>query len=339
MKIIVVGGTGFLGYHAALVGLKRGHELGALAVKDIDLSGWFPESVNVDYGDVFTLSGEELERRFTGYDALVYAVGPDDRVVPPAPAYEFFHERLVVACEKTVTAARKAGVKRCVILNSYFAYFDRLWPQKQLAERHPYIKCRVEQAQRTIAAGGETMDVMILELPYIFGSMPKRTPIWKDVFLDKYAKGRIIFFPKGGTSMVSVQHVGEAIIGALEQGEHGRRYPVGDENHTYNEMLKMMMTALGRRAAIINIPRFLAVIAGGFIERGWRRQGLQSGLDPKFLMRDIITDYLYVDASESAEKLGFGRGGLKEAIDETMKACYPEKFADVKSMKLAAETR
>ncbi len=223
MKIIVVGGTGLLGYHATLVGLKRGHELGALAVKDIDLSGWFPESVSVDYGDVFTLSGDELEQRFAGYDALVYAVGPDDRVVPHAPAYEFFHDRLVLACEKTVSAACKAGVKRCVILNSYFAYFDRLWPQKQLSDRHPYIKCRVEQARRAIASGGDTMAVMILELPYIFGSMPKRTPIWKDVFLDKYAKGRIIFFPKGGTSMIAVQHVGEAIIGTLEQGEHGRR--------------------------------------------------------------------------------------------------------------------
>lgn len=336
MKIIVVGGTGFLGYHATLVGLKRGHELGALAMKDIDLSGWFPESVAVDYGDVFTLSGEELEQRFAGYDALVYAVGPDDRVVPPAPAYEFFHERLVLACEKAVIAARKAGVKRCVILNSYFAYFDRLWPQKRLAERHPYIKCRVEQAQRAIAAGGDTMAVMILELPYIFGSMPKRTPIWKDVFLDKYAKGRIIFFPKGGTNMIAVQHVGEAIIGALENGEHGRRYPIGDENHTYNEMLKMMMSAIGRRLVVINIPRFLAVIAGDFIERGWRKKGLQSGLDPKSLMRDIITDYLYFDASESAKALGFELGGLEEAIFYTMQACYPERF--VSELKLASET-
>jgi nucleoside-diphosphate-sugar epimerase len=309
-----------------------------MAIKDIDLTGWFPECVTVDYGDVFTLSGEELEQRFAGYDALVYAVGPDDRVVPKAPAYEFFHERLVVACEKTVVSARKAGVKRCVILNSYFAFFDRQWPQKQLAEHHPYIKCRVEQAQRAIAAGGDTMAVMILELPYIFGAMPKRTPIWKDVFLEKYAKGHVIFFPKGGTSMIAVQHVGEAVIGALENGEHGKRYPIGDENHTYNEMLEMMMDALGRRATVINIPRFLAVLAGGFIERGWRKKGLQSGLDPTYLMRDILTDYLYFDASESAEALGFDRGGLKEAITDTMKACYPERFRDAQSIEMAAET-
>ncbi len=88
----------------------------------------------------------------------------------------------------------------------------------------------------------------------------------------------------------------------------------------------MMMAAIGRRVFVVNIPRFLAVMAGGFIERGWRKKGLQSGLDPKSLMRDIITDYLYFDASESAKALGFELGGLEEAILYTMQACYPEKF-------------
>lgn len=326
MNIMVVGGTGLLGYHAVVIGLERGHAMRALAVKDIDLEGWFPKQVPVDYGDVFAMSEAELINRFAGCDALVYAVGPDDRVVPPAPAYDFFHQRLVTACEKTVKAARKAGVKRCVILGSYFAYFDRLWPKKQLAARHPYIRCRVEQAQRAIAAGGDSMAVMVLELPYIFGSMPQRTPMWKDVLLERFAKGRVIFFPKGGTAMIAAQHVGEAIIGAVEAGQHGMRYPIGDENHTFDAMLHMMMNTLGTPKKIIHIPRFLAVLAGYAIKRGERKKGRQSGLNPPDLMRDILTDYLYFDATESVQALGYGRGGLKEAIEETVRACYPEKF-------------
>ncbi len=125
MRIMAVGGTGLLGYHAVLVGLERGHSIGALAIEDVTLGSWYPCAVSLSFGDVFTLSEDELATLFTGYNALIYAVGPDDRVVPPAPAYEFFHSRLVDNCEKTVNAARRAGVKRCVILNSYFAYFNR----------------------------------------------------------------------------------------------------------------------------------------------------------------------------------------------------------------------
>lgn len=326
MKIIVVGGTGFLGYYTILAGLKKGHSFDALSIPDVDLGDCFPKEVNVFTGNVFEMTEEELQKVFRGYDGIVYAVGPDDRVLPPAPAYEFFHTRLVDNCAKTVAAATKAGVKRCVILGSYFAYFDRIWPDKHLSARHPYIKCRIEQAEKAITAGGDGMAVMILELPYIFGSMPGRVPLWKEVFLDQYTKGRFIFFPRGGTNMIAVQHVGEAAVGALERGEHGKRYPIGDENRSYNEMLDMMMSAVGEKKTIINIPRFLAAIAGRSIERGRRRKGLEGGLNAKYLIQDILTRELYFDPSDTAGALGYGRGGLKESITETMKACYPEKF-------------
>ncbi len=326
MKIMIVGGTGFLGYHALKVALKRGYSVNALAIDDVVLGDWYPGDVNVQFGDVFELTEDDLQERFEGHDCMVYAVGPDDRITPPAPAYEFFHFRLVESVQKVANAARKAGVKKFVLLNSYFAYFDRTWPQKELAKHHPYIRCRVEQAERVIAAGKDSMAVMVLELPYIFGSMPNRIPLWKDVLLDRFAKGKTIYFPRGGTNMITAQHVGQAIIGALERGEHGTRYPVGDENHTFNDMLEMMMDAIGEKKKIINIPRWLAVAAGSMMERQFKKQGLEGGLEARHLMKHIMTDYLYFDATDTAEKLGFGRGGIKEAIIDTMKACYPEKF-------------
>lgn len=326
MDIMIVGGTGFLGYHSLLEAKKRGHKVDALAIDDVELGDWYPKDVKLGFGDVFVLAEDDLTRRFKGYDAMIYAVGPDDRITPKAPAYDFFHTRLVEAVEKVATAARKAGIKKMVLLNSYFAYFDRLWPEKGLSKHHPYIRCRVEQAERVIAAGKSDMSVSVLELPYIFGSMPNRIPLWKDVLLDRFAKGRYIFFPRGGTSMIAVEHVAEAIIGAIENGQHGKRYPVGDENHTYNEMLEMMMEAIGENKRIINIPKSLAVLAGGFIEKGFKKRGLEGGLEARLLMRDIMTDYLYFDTSNTVEKLGYGRGGIKEAIQKTMMACYPERF-------------
>lgn len=327
MNIMVIGGTGLLGFHTILSGLNKGHSFGSLAIDDVELGDWFPKDVEIHIGNVFEMTKEQLSEIFRGYEGVVYALGPDDRVVPAAPAYDFFHQRLVLNCEKALIAAREAGVKRCAVLNSYFAYFDRLWPHLKLSERHPYIKCRKEQAKSATAAGGDSMAVMILELPYIFGSMPGRVPLWKEVFLDEYTKGRTIYFPRGGTNMIAARHVGEAVIGALERGEHGARYPIGDENHTFNEMLEMMMSAIGEKKRIVNIPRFIAALAGSMIERSRRKQGLEGGLNAAYLMQDILTRELYFDASETSEALGHGRGGLEESIIETMRSCYPEKFS------------
>ncbi len=325
MRIVIVGGTGFLGYYSTLEALKRGHEVSSVSIPDIELGDWFPEKVNVTFGDIFEMSFQNLVNHFKGYDGIVYAVGPDDRVTPKAPAYKFFHDRLVVGCTKVIEAAREAGIQRCTVLNSYFAYFDRLWPSMKLAERHSYIKCRVEQATSAIKAGGETMAVMILELPYIFGVMPERIPLWKDVLFDRVRGMKIVFFPRGGTNMIAVENVAEAIIGALERGQHGVRYPIGDVNMSYKEMLRIVLDAMGlKKRLILTLPTNLATIIGKWMKRREEKRGLESGLDRSYVFSDILSQNLYFNPTPSVEALGYKQGGIREAIETTVKFLYPE---------------
>ncbi|MGB4618544.1 MAG: NAD(P)H-binding protein, partial [Dethiobacteria bacterium] len=236
-NVFIVGGTGFLGYYSALEFLKKGIAVSSASIPDVKLGDWFPKQINIvsDNLDVFKASEEEIAEVLRGHEAMVYAVGPDDRVVPPAPSYDFFHDKLVVQCSKVVRAARKAGVRRVVIMNSYFAYFDRQPGYNgRLSRNHPYIRARVEQAEACIKLGEKgVMDVMILELPYIFGSMPGRMPLWKEVFLDRFDKMPAVFFPKGGTVMIHVRGVGQAVVAATVNGEHGKRYPIGAYNMKY----------------------------------------------------------------------------------------------------------
>ncbi len=327
MKIMIVGGTGFLGYYSALSALERGHQVASLSIDDIDLTGWYPEEIVVKHGDVFKMTEEEFMAALEGYDALIYAVGPDDRVTPPAPAYDFFHERLVERPAVLFRAAKKAGIKRAAVCNSYFATFDRLYPEKKLTEYHPYMKCRVEQAERLIAEGGDGMDVMMLELPYIFGSMPGRTPLWKDVYIERFFRLPMIVFPKGGTTMIAVEHVGEACVGALEYGEHGGKYPVGDANHPFKYMIEVMEKGLNIKKPIMLVNKKLCAMGAKSIEKKEAKEGKQPGLNMEHLMLDIMGEELYLpDNDKMAEFLHYGRGGLEEAIIKTMKACYPDGF-------------
>lgn len=326
MKIFIVGGTGFLGYYSTLEFLKRGHSVSTISLPDIKIGDWFPREAEIKYGNVFEMPKTELVTLFSGFDVLVYAVGPDDRVTPKAPAYEFFHERLVEACTRVISAAKSANVKKCVVLNSYFAYFDRIFPKRQLSQRHAYVKCRVEQAERVIKEGGNNMDVMVLELPYIFGAMPGRIPLWKDLLVDMLYKSKIILYPKGGSNMISVDHVAEAVAGAAEKGEHGKRYPVGDVNLSWVEMIRIMLNSMNMSSKkILSIPCFFASFYGKYHKFLNSRKGLESGLDYNHLFNDIMCRKLYFDPSESASELGYGRGGIEASIDKTIKACIQDK--------------
>lgn len=326
MKIMVVGGTGLLGYYTVLDALKKGHEVGVMTLDDIDLGDWFPKEVKVVYKDVFAASEDELVEHFVGYEGLIYSVGPDDRITPPAPAYEFFKTRLVDHCAKTLRAAERAGVKKSCVYNSYFAYFDRRYPEVQFAKKHPYIRARVEQAAVCIEQA-ESMEVCVLELPYIFGSMPERMPLWKATFLDRFANGKkSIMFPKGSTTMIAVEHIGEAGVGALMYGEDGKRYPVGEENHEYDYFLNIIMeTLLGHRRKIIHPAKWMLKIGGKMIKKHDKKHGLEAGLDMERTMTEIMSGATCIEEEVLAatrEELRMTTGGLKESICATARACY-----------------
>ncbi len=78
----------------------------------------------------------------------------------------------MLEAKKICLAAKSAEIKRCVVLNSYFSHFDRL-RGRELAKNHPHIKARVEQEEElTSLCEAGIFEVIILEFPYIFGTMP-----------------------------------------------------------------------------------------------------------------------------------------------------------------------
>ena len=319
MRTLIVGGTGFIGYHAVKECLRRGHKLAVLALPPMPTKNLLPPEVNIVLADLNQLSDEDILAQCDRQDAVVYAAGADDRTVPKAPAYEFFFEANVKPASRLFTLAHQAGVKRGVLLSSYFAHFDRIWPEYRLSYHHPYIRSRQEQEQQALAAAAPDLELMILELPYIFGSMPGRTPLWKPL-IDYVCSPFPLFYTKGGTNMIAVKHVAEAIVGALEQGKGGERYLIGDENIPWADLLSRLSSLLGRKKSVISLPT--CIVHGAMWGVQWVHQlmGKESGLNPVEFTK-IQTRNTYFDPTPSRKMLGYGLGGLDDALRDTVRAC------------------
>ena len=39
-KLLILGGTGFLGYYTTMLALKKGYEVGSISLNDVNLEGW-----------------------------------------------------------------------------------------------------------------------------------------------------------------------------------------------------------------------------------------------------------------------------------------------------------
>jgi dihydroflavonol-4-reductase len=127
-SVIIVGGTGFLGYHAIQEFITKGWEVTALGLPPAPPANLFPPAVKVILKSLDSTQDEELLTLLRGHDALVFAAGLDDRAIPQKPAYPKFIHANVETPLRLFQLAVKAGVRRAVVLGSYFAHFNRLWP-------------------------------------------------------------------------------------------------------------------------------------------------------------------------------------------------------------------
>src|SRR2546421_564733 len=194
-RFLVVGGTGFLGQHVVAELLGRGHHATVLA------RGRARPALPVDVltGDVMALGRAGWAGLLDGYDGVVFAAGADDRVVPRAPAAPFFRRANVAPVAALMAAARDVGCTRAVILGSYYTFVHRQRPELRLADRHPYVASRVEQAAAARQAAGDRLPVAVLEIPFVFGSVPGRRTLWAP--LVPWLRARYpLFAPPGGTA-------------------------------------------------------------------------------------------------------------------------------------------
>jgi len=178
MKTYIIGGTGLLGSQTAKELLERGHSVKAIALPPAPPGAELPEGMELEYGDYTKLTDAELKERLNGCEGLVFAAGIDERIEAPPSIYDLFMRHNVAPLKRLLGIAKECGVKHVAVCGSYFSHFTKTRPEEHFIRYHSYIKCRIEQEELCMSMASPGFDVAVLELPYIFGAMKGRKPVW-----------------------------------------------------------------------------------------------------------------------------------------------------------------
>ena len=330
----MIGGTGLLGSQAAKELISRGHTVSSLALPPLPEGAQLPEEMKLECGNYLEMSDEELKEHLKGCDGFVFAAGVDERVEGPAPIYEMYRKYNIDPVKRLLALCKDCGVKHAVICGSYFSYAARKWPEKELTKWHPYIRSRIDQENIALEYAND-MDVAILELPYIFGTQPGRKPVWVFLVQNVLSMKTVTMYPDGGSTMVTVDQVSQAIAGALERNKGGNCYPIGYYNLTWRQLLKVVHRYLGvPDKKIVTIPKWMFALGCRAIMNAQKKRGIEGGLN---LVRfaDVMCSNLFIDKSEGCEFLGVEDDDIEAAIGDSVLLCKQiiDRKTDVLDMK------
>ncbi|MHC1692462.1 MAG: NAD-dependent epimerase/dehydratase family protein [Sphaerochaetaceae bacterium] len=337
MKIFMIGGSGLLGSEAARELIQRGHEVTSMALPPLPVGAVLPPGMHIELGNYLLMTDAELKDRLAGCEGFVFAAGIDERVEGPYPIYEMYKKYNIDPVKRLLRLAKDAGVKHAVILGSYFAYFNKIWPEKQLAKWHPYIQSRMDQEEAALSFADGCFDVAVLELPYIFGTQPGRKPVWTFLVENIRSMKHVTMFPKGGTTMVTTRQVGQAIAGAMERNRGGRCYPIGYYNMHWKELLTIVHTYMGcPDKKIITIPNFLFALGARRIMKEEEKRNVEGGLNlAKF--SSLQCSEQFIDKSLGCELLGVEPDDIEKAIGDSIKLCVDILDNHVETVGMKAE--
>ena len=296
MKVLIVGGTGMIGGHAAFRLEDEGHEVVIGARKPADARNpvaRFPVLI----GDYTTggFTPQELE----GFDAVVFSAGNDTRHLPrDADVDAFWRLTQIEGVPNFAARAKEAGVGRLVQIGSYY---HQVMPE--VAERNPYVRARMLADEGARAHADRDFNVSTLNAPAIVGALLGR-PERRFEGLMAWARGErpdIGFWaPAGGTNYMSIRSLTQAISGALAGAESGKAYLIGDENLTYAAFFQMFFDCVGADQRIVSRDEEHPLMPDFFIVQG-RGNMLSYEPDP-----------------EETRMLGYDRNDVRRAVAEVV---------------------
>ena len=164
---------------------------------------------------------------------------------------------------------------------------------------------------------------MSIRLPYIFGVMPGRMPLWS-MLVNRVKDQKVVPVLGGGTAMVTAQQVAEATIGAMEYGEHGGKYAICGMNMKHSEFYQMVVNALGQEDSTVKVVPLdqmkpvMEQIDGKNAKAG-KEQGVLNSMMAEIQNRDA-----YLNPSETMPLLKYNEYDIRASIKETLRKCVQE---------------
>ena len=318
-RVMVTGGSGFVGSAVLRALAGRGFEVRALARASSPRANFAGVDCQIVEGDM--RDPATMERALAGV-RLLYHVAADYRLWARDP--EEIVRANVDGTGAVMRAALKCGVERIVYTSSVATLraADAATSVDETARLDEgegvgaYKRGKV-LAERLVErlVGDHGLPAIIVNPSTPIGPRDiKPTPTGRIVV--EAANGRIPAFVDTGLNLVHVDDVARGHVLAMEKGVIGERYILGGQNVSLREMLAEIAGLTSRRAPTLNLPR------APLYPLAWAAEaiGQITGKEP-FVTRDALkmaAHHMFFTSAKAEGRLGYSARPYREALSDAI---------------------
>lgn len=278
MKALVTGGAGFTGRHLVERLIEDGHAVVALdrpgpMLDEIKTCGAEPAACDLRAPDTFGPS-------FDGVEVVFHVAA----LASPWGKRADFWNINVGGTENVIRAARRAGVRRLVMVSSTAAVFDGYTHHRRIDETFdyphtflsPYSESKSVSERMLLAANSKDLETVAVR-PHLIWGPRDQTFLGR---LRQYVAGPVMHIG-GGLTETDTTYVGNLvdalILAADAPAAPGNAYFItNDEPLLYRDFLNRFLVLLGGQAATRSLPTPIAYAFGAACEAVWSALRLKS---------------------------------------------------------------
>lgn len=319
MKVLLTGGTGFLGKNVARRLATRGHELRLLARERSDLRG-LPRDAEVLRGDV--TDAESLKRAAEGCGAVFHMAALVKMWVPDRGRFDAVN---VGGLRHVLATARAAGA-RLIYTSSFIAVGpagpepadeSRIHPGDSYRNDYERTKAQADAVAREAAAAGQDVVMLYPGVVYGPGDLTDGNLVAKMV--ADHLAGKLPGIVGPGDRLWSyafVEDVAEGHALALERGRAGERYFLSGPNVSMNDFFAVLGEVSGAAPPRTHIPYAAASLLGYALYLWAELTGL-----PPLLTHEVVRvfrEHWAYSSAKAERELGYCPTPLEEGLRRTV---------------------
>lgn len=319
MKVLLTGGTGFLGKNVARRLVAAGHDVRLLARGTSNVAQ-LPAGAEVVRGDVADEAA--VLQAAQGCQGIVHMAALVKMWVPDRSEFD----RVNVGGVRHALAAAEAVGARLVYTSSFIAVgptgpepADERRVHAMTGFRNDYerTKALADVIARDAAAAGRDVVLLYPGVVYGPGELTEANLVVKMV--RDHLAGRLPALVGPGDRLWSyafADDVAAAHVAALERGRAGERYFLAGENVSLGDFFARVEALTGVPAPKHRIPYGVATLLGRVLHLWAQLTGAPPELTHEVV--GVFREHWAYDSSKAAAELGYRRTPLREGLEATL---------------------